>query len=142
MSGARDETIRKKQAKGVAARVAFPVRGLGLGPIGRGRFSGGVADPRSKCPFGAERARSEPPCAEPLASLRRCGERPGVPAELARTLKSPKGSVAALSAVSVANLRSARSCPEAFLGEQRDDLCVSKLVEEIVEGRIVNKQHF
>jgi len=37
------------------ARVAFPVHGLGLGPIGPGRRSGGVADPPSECPFGAER---------------------------------------------------------------------------------------
>jgi hypothetical protein len=37
------------------ARVAFPVRGLGVGPIGRGRLSGGAADLRSECPFGAER---------------------------------------------------------------------------------------
>jgi len=31
------------------------VRGLGLGPIECGRRSGGVADLRSECPFGAER---------------------------------------------------------------------------------------
>ena len=37
------------------ARVALPVRGLGLGPIERGRLSGGVADLQSECPFGAER---------------------------------------------------------------------------------------
>jgi hypothetical protein len=39
----------------VAAREAFPLRGLGLGPIERGRRYGGVADLPSECPFGAER---------------------------------------------------------------------------------------
>jgi hypothetical protein len=55
MSGARDETIRKKQAKGVAARVARSFRGLGIGPSGPGRRSRGAADLPNECPFGAER---------------------------------------------------------------------------------------
>jgi hypothetical protein len=69
MSGARYETTRDKQAKGGAGARSLWGRGLGPGPIERGRLSGGAADPRSECPFGAERARSEPPCAEHCAQL-------------------------------------------------------------------------
>jgi hypothetical protein len=55
MSGARDETIRKQQAKGGAGTWNLSGCGLGLGPIGPGRWSGGVDDLPSECPFGAER---------------------------------------------------------------------------------------
>ena len=78
MSEARYETIRKKQAIGGAGTRSLSVRGLGLGPIERGRLSGGVADLPSECPFGAERGTERAALRRTLcvALSRRCGERP------------------------------------------------------------------
>lgn len=73
MSEARDETIRKQQAKGGAgtqSRETFPFRSFGLCPIPWLLPSRRLQPPcRVNALSALSSARSEPPCAFPLCEV-------------------------------------------------------------------------